>query len=120
MVFFCDLRQLLDVYGVTREVYGVRATISCHSKVLSVYNESDTFVSRPVLAGRGSDVEHFSCDANISLLPVAETKNTGPGGEVLCAIVGCYYVTAVEESASELIEVIGVVLVTQENGVDVR
>jgi hypothetical protein len=84
-----------------------------------MYNESDALMPGPVLAGCSSDVEGFPGDANIPLLPIAESENTGSRCEVFCAIVGCYDVTAIEESTSKLVEVIGVVLVTQENGVDV-
>lgn len=119
IVFLRHLGQLFNINRITGEVDGVRATIRGHTKVLSVNDEANALVARPMLTRRRGDVERLAADINIFFFPVLETERAWSRSEVLCAVIRGENVSSIEKLATELIEVVGVVLVTQENSVDV-
>jgi hypothetical protein len=85
-----------------------------------MHDKPNAFMARPMLARRSSDAKGLSGDADLSLLPVRESENTGSRREVLCAVTGGEDVASIEKLATELIEIVRVVLVTQKNRIDVR
>jgi hypothetical protein len=120
VVILGDLGELGYVYGIAGEVHCIRSTVGRNSKAFGAQEETDALVARPVISRCTGDVERGACDLDIPLLPVAESEHTGSRRKVLRSLVSCEDMATIEYTASEVIQIIEVVFVTEKNGVDVR
>lgn len=119
MILLRHARQLGDVDGISSEVNGIRLAIGRNAKVFCVNDETDAFMPRPVFARRGCDGEYLSSNANFALFPVLKADYAGSRGKVVCAVDGGKHPPAVEKLTAGRVEVVGVVLVAEEDRVDV-
>jgi hypothetical protein len=69
-------------------------------------------------ARRGGDLPLLALDRRLGRLPVLETDDGGPGGEVLCSVWGGKDLASVKELATFVVEIVRVVLVREEDGVN--
>lgn len=114
-----DARELLHVDGVAREVDGVGLPVGL-AKLGPGQHEAHALPAGQVLAGSGRHFEAHAADAGGCRLPRGHAADAGTGRELAGAVAGGEDAAAVEKPAPELVQVVWVVLVAQEHGVDDR
>jgi len=69
-------------------------------------------------ARRGGDLPSFALEPNLGRLPVLESHDGGPGGEFFRSIGCCKDMASVQEFATLVVEIVGVILVRKEDSID--
>ena len=111
--------QLLDIHRIPREVNRIGQTIlPAGAKLRPGNNEPRAFIAGDVLGRRGDDSESPAGDGMLQLSPGLHAVDCWAGGEVSGPVRGGVDATAVEELAAEGVEVIFVVFVAEQDGVD--
>jgi hypothetical protein len=75
-------------------------------------------MSWPVLARCGGNMEKLSGNAKLLLFPVCEAMDARAWSEIPCAILRGNNMTAIEKLTTKIIEIVGMVLVTEKYGID--
>lgn len=114
-----DLPQLGGVDGVTGEPDGVGEAVG-GAAVGMLHQEAGALDAGEVLAGSGGDMEGLPGDVEGDGFPRTEAAHAWPWCQVLGAVDGGEDGAAVEEGAAVVVEVVDVVFVAQEDGVDWR
>lgn len=69
-------------------------------------------------ARRRGDPPSFALKPNLGRLPVLESHDGGPGSKFFRSIGCCEDVSSVQEFSTLVVEIVGVILVRKEDGVD--
>lgn len=111
--------NILVVDGVAREIDGVGKTIG-RAKVGGGDDEADTLALRSMFCRRGNNLKSLSASDKGGLVTRIEARADGFVTNLNSAVFGCEDLLAFEDLAADLVEVVGMILVAEKNGVDGR
>ena len=113
-----DGLQLLDVHRIPGEIHRVGQAVSASAKIRPGNDESRALTLGHVLGRRGDDSESLAADDMLQLGPGFHAVHCWAGGEIIGTVRRGVDAAAVEELAADGVEVIFMVLVAEEHGVD--
>lgn len=117
----CHLAELVDVDRVAREVDGVgAAVVRVDAELVRREDEAGALAAGQVLARRPRHLECLSSHRERHRLPGAQPAHARPRRQLPRAVHRRQHAPAVQQPPAQLVQVVRVVLVTQQDRIDGR